>query len=370
MDKLLVLSAVTDDCYIKNSEYILKEHLADVQAGIEKYKSLAGAANVAYLLPEGMKVEGLEGNVYYGINAPTGDNPYSVSLNMQGKLPRPMIQDGYVAEFEGQEVVVLTPEAAYWIAKGIGIKFITINNADGTSEVKEVKTGTKLSEVVDASNAKAVLIGGLKGEFAKPESLGNYTVDTDMIYHSVTLIDKDACMVDTIVKHMNNAWKYSCGKCVMCREGTLQYKTICEEMISGKAKISDVDMIKEIGELIKYGAYCPYGQNMPRPLISALNLFADEFEAHIKKKSCPAGVCYKKAAPYVILPDLCTGCTDCIDECDEMAIEGKKGFIHMIDQDMCEQCGKCVEACDEDAIVQVEGKMPKLPKKLTRVGKF
>ena len=42
----------------------------------------------------------------------------------------------------------------------------------------------------------------------------------------------------------------------------------------------------------------------------------------------------------------------------------------MIDQDMCESCGKCVDACDEEAIVVVEGKMPKLPKKLTRVGKF
>lgn len=369
MDKLLVLSAVTDDCYIKNSEYILKEHLADVKAGLEKYAGMIGAAAVAYLLPEGAKADGIDGDIYYGKNSPTGDNPYSVAQNMLGKLPRPMIQDDYVAEFDGKEVAVLTPESAYWIAKGTDVKFVTVN-AKGSSEVKEIKTGTKLSDAVDASDAKAVLIGGLKGVFVKPESLADYAVDTDFLYHSVTVIGKDECMVDTIVKHMNNAWTYSCGKCVLCREGTLQYKTICEEMIAGKAKGGDVDMIKEVGELIKIGAYCPYGQNMPNPLISALNLFADEFDAHIKRKSCPAGVCYKTAAPYVILPDLCTGCTDCIDECDEAAIEGKKGFIHMIDQDMCEQCGACVDACDEDAIVQVEGKMPKLPKKLTRVGKF
>lgn len=369
MDKILVLSAVTDDCYIKNSEYILKEHLSEVKEGLAKYKDTIGAAKTAWLLPEGADASGIEGDIYYGINTPTGDNPYSVAQNMEGKLPRPMIQDGFVPEFNGNEVCVLTPEAAYWTAKGMDIKFMTINNKD-KSEVKEVKVGTKLSDVIDASGAKAVLVGGLKGEYVKPETLSSMTVGTDFMSHSLTIIGKDECMVDTIIKHTNNAWKYSCGKCVLCREGTLQFKTICEEMTAGKAKMTDIDLLKDVGSLVEVGAYCPYGQNMPKPLLSALNLFPEEFEAHIKRKSCPAGVCFKKAAPYVILPDKCTGCTDCIDECDEAAIVGKKGFIHMIDQDMCEQCGECVDICDEGAIVQVEGKMPKLPKKLVRVGKF
>ena len=119
------------------------------------------------------------------------------------------------------------------------------------------------------------------------------------------------------------------------------------------------------------GAYCPYGQNWPNTLLTAMDLFAAEFEAHTKKKSCPAGVCFQAGATYVILPDKCTGCMDCEDACDYTAITGKKGFIHMIDQDMCEHCGECVSACDEEAIVKWEGaKLPKLPKKLTRVGKF
>ena len=369
MGKILVLSAVTDDCYTKNSAYILKEHLADVLAGLDKYAELVGADKRAYLLPEGSDTYGIEGDIYYGISNLTGDNPYSVAQNMEGKLPRPMIQDGYVAKFEGDEVCVLTPEAAAWIAKGAETKTITVN-AKGKSEVKEVKIGIPLSEVVDASGAKAVLVGGLKGEFYKPESLSGINVGADFNSSSVTIVGSDECIVDFIVTHFNNAWVNSCGKCVLCREGTLQYKTICEDIKAGKGKMTDVDLMKDVGGLIEIGAYCPYGQNMPRPLLSALELFVDEFEAHIKRKSCPANVCYKKAAPYVILPDLCTGCTDCVDECDESAILSKKGFIHIIDQDMCEQCGACVDACDEDAIVQVEGKMPKLPKKLVRVGKF
>ncbi len=234
-------------------------------------------------------------------------------------------------------------------------------------EVKETSFGTKLSELADLSEAKVVLIGGLKGKLIRPEELFEYTVEE---YDSVTILPKSSCTVDFMIKHISNAWNFSCGKCVLCREGSLQYKTICEEMVAGKAKPADLELIKEIGELIKVGAYCPYGQHMPQPLIDAISLFMEEFEAHIKKKQCSAGVCYQKGAIYVILPDKCMGCTDCIDECDELAIEGKKGFIHMIDQDMCEHCGKCVDICDEEAIIQVDGKRPKLPKKLTRVGKF
>lgn len=363
MEKLLVVSALKDDCYQKNAAHFLEKHLEDVKSGAEKFAQMSGA-KILFLLPEGAKAEGLD-NVRYGICTPTGDNPYSCAQQLKGNLPRPMIQDDYIAEYDGNEVNVITVESAYWLAKGTDIKHVTING-----EVKEIAMGTKLNEVVDAADAKAVLVGGLKGRLVLPEQLGEYEVSTDFLYDSVDVIPKSACIVDTMIKHLGNTWNYSCGKCVVCREGTLQFKTICEEMVAGKAKPADIDLLKEVGELIKEGSYCPYGQNWPQAVIDAITLFADEFDAHIKRKTCPANVCFQKGATYVILPDKCTGCTDCIDECDEMAIEGKKGFIHMIDQDMCESCGKCVEACDEEAIVIVEGKMPKLPKKLTRVGKF
>jgi len=366
MGKIIVLSCVKDDCYSKNALHLLEKHVPEIKKGVEAFAKISEGTEYAVLLPEGMADPGFGWPVYNGINTPTADNPYSCVQQFEGKLPRPMIQDDYVPAFDGKEVAAILPENAFWLGtQNFTVKHITING-----EVKEVAVGTKLSEVVDTADAKAVLVGGLKGKYVLPEELANMEVALDELYDSVTVIPKSACMVDTLAKHFANAWAFSCGKCVTCREGSLQFKMILEEAISGKGKAGDVDLINDVGPLVKIASYCPYGQNMPEPLLSAVALFKDEFDAHVKKKSCPAGVCFGGGDVYVILPDVCTGCEDCVDECPDFAIEGKKGFIHMIDQDMCEHCGKCVEACDEEAIIKVEGKMPKLPKKLTRVGKF
>ena len=69
-------------------------------------------------------------------------------------------------------------------------------------------------------------------------------------------------------------------------------------------------------------------------------------------------------------PNACTGCEECADVCPADAIEGKSGFIHMIDEFECTKCGKCIAACEEEAIIQTDGRLPKLPTRLTKVGKF
>ena len=369
MEKLIVCSCAANDPYSQSSAYLLEHELDTVKAGVKKYADMLGASEIMYFLVEGSKSYGLE-NEAFGIASPVNDNPYAIVQQLKGNLPRPMIQDDFVAEYEGKAVYVITPEVAYNLAAPSKMKFVTINNGD-VAEVKAVPFGTKLSEVADASGAKAVLLGGLKGKFVLPASLGDYETGDDILSGSVTIYGPQSCMVVVTQDLMNKTWLNSCNKCVICRDGTYQVKSIVDDMPAGKSKTGDIDLLKDIAPLIKIGSYCPYGQNWPNTLLTAMELFASEFDAHIKKKSCPAGVCFQAGATYIILPDKCTGCEDCVDACNYTAIEGKKKFIHMIDQDMCEHCGDCVSACDEEAIVKWEGgKLPKLPKKLTRVGKF
>ena len=68
--------------------------------------------------------------------------------------------------------------------------------------------------------------------------------------------------------------------------------------------------------------------------------------------------------------DYCDGLGDCLPVCPVDAIEGKDGYIHMIDEFECTKCGKCISACENDAIIQTNGRLPKLPTRLTKCGKF
>lgn len=375
MEKLLICNCCGDENRAPISQYLVENFTKQVQEGV---KQLAEElqAGILYFLPKGceksgelLSFNGPDAEIKYGIQSLVTCNPFAVLQELKGNLPGPVTEDGLAAVYEGKEVELTTPEEAYRKAGKADSKFVFISKG-GMSKVKEVSFGTRVSDLLETADVKAVLLGGLRGTFLLPAQMADYEVTSDHLYDSVTVYTGSECMAAVTARLMEEAWQASCGKCVLCREGTLQFKTIVSEMTQGKAKATDLEMLKEMGELIKVGAYCAFGKAMPGPLITALELFSGEFEEHIRKKSCPAGVCYQSEAVYVILPDLCNGCTDCIDECDEDAIEGKKGFIHMIDQDMCEGCGKCVSACEEAAIIKATGKLPKLPKKLTKAGKF
>ena len=368
MKNLLVVSCVSDDIFAPISMYLMNNCLDEVVAGAKKYASELDA-DIMYLLPEGQKVDGLDGDVRFtGHTSPSLNNPYAVVQVLTGNLPRPMIQDDFVAVFEDKAVSVITPEAAYGIKNGFDEKFVAVNTGD-KMEIKKVAVGTAVADIAPVSDAKAVLLGGLKGTFVTGAEAADTKVEATEKFNSVSVYGQNDCIVDACVQIMNKTQEASCGKCVLCREGTSQFKQIVTEMTTGRAKATDIDLIKEVSEIISYGAYCPFGQKMTNPLTSAINLFTVEFEDHIKRKTCKCGKCYKAAELYYIDPDECQGCGDCIDACPEDAIEGKDGFIHIIDQDLCEQCGKCVSACDEGCI-KTATKLPKLPKKKTKVGKW
>ncbi len=175
-------------------------------------------------------------------------------------------------------------------------------------------------------------------------------------------LSEKECPVDILRKEIAGSKCSDCGKCVFGYEGVTQLQMMLGDITEKKGKGTDLALMKELCALMKTQSLCEDGEDVADAVSYALAHHAQEFEAHVAKKGCAAGVC-KKFMTYHILAENCTGCGDCLDACEEDAIAGKKRFIHVIDQKECIQCGACMDACDEDAIVRAGAVKPRCPKK-------
>ncbi len=84
----------------------------------------------------------------------------------------------------------------------------------------------------------------------------------------------------------------SCGKCVACREGVRQMQQILSRITLGEGKEGDIELLEELGTAIRNGALCGLGKAAPNPVLTSIRYFRSEYEAHIREKQCPAGVCH------------------------------------------------------------------------------
>ncbi len=204
---------------------------------------------------------------------------------------------------------------------------------------------------------KAVQTGGPSGGCI-PEKLLDLPVDYERLTEAgsmmgsggLIVMDEDTCMVNVAKYFLSFTINESCGKCTPCREGIKHMLEILTNISEGKAKKEDLEILEELGNMVKETSLCALGGSAPNPVLSTLRYFRDEYEAHIKDKKCPAGVCLE-LIQYSIDEAKCTGCEVCKKECPQGAISGQKKEPHKIDKKICIKCGICLEVCKFDAIV-------------------
>jgi NAD-dependent dihydropyrimidine dehydrogenase PreA subunit len=166
----------------------------------------------------------------------------------------------------------------------------------------------------------------------------------------IIMSEKD-CMVNIAKFYLEFTVEESCGRCVPCRIGTKRLHEILSSITEGRGTEADLAELQSLAKVITDTALCGLGQTAPNPVLSTLKYFMDEYEAHVKEKRCPAGVC-KSLLNFEILPDKCIGCTTCARNCPVNCISGVVKQPHVIDQSRCIKCGTCYSKCKFQAIIR------------------
>jgi NADH-quinone oxidoreductase subunit F len=266
-------------------------------------------------------------------------------------------------------IPLIVEKGADWFSKigtkgSKGTKIFSLVGKINNTGLVEVPMGITLREIIfdigggipGGKEFKAVQTGGPSGGCLPKDKL-----DLPIDYEGLTeagsimgsggmiVMDENTCMVDVAKYFLNFLRDESCGKCLSCREGTQRMWEIVTEISEGRGKEEDIRLLEELAHTTKDASLCGLGQTAANPVLSTLRYFRDEYIAHVKDKTCPAGVC-KELITYSILEDKCTGCLACIKVCPQEAISGELKKVHVLDQEKCIKCGACLEACQFDAI--------------------
>jgi NADH:ubiquinone oxidoreductase subunit F (NADH-binding)/(2Fe-2S) ferredoxin len=253
--------------------------------------------------------------------------------------------------------------AAIGTEKSKGTQVFSLAGKINNVGLVEVPMGTTVRELVfDVGGGipkdrafKALQIGGPSGGFL-PEELLDMPMDYETLAEAgsmmgtggVIIADDRTCVIDTARYFLGFLQEQSCGKCSPCREGVKRMLEIMTRITEGEGQMSDLDVLKTLGEVIKATSLCGLGKSAPNPVLSTLRHFRDEYVAHIEEGKCSAGVC--KALITFQINDACTGCTLCARKCPQDAITGEKKKLHVIDQEKCIKCGVCFDVCKFDAV--------------------
>jgi NADH-quinone oxidoreductase subunit F len=215
--------------------------------------------------------------------------------------------------------VILDHGAEWYAAMGTrgskGTKVFALSGMVRRTGLVEIPMGTTLREVVfdigggipNNKRCKAVQIGGPSGGCV-PEAHMDIPTDyeelkqfgTIMGSGGLVVVDESTCMVDFAKYFMEFIQNESCGKCIPCREGTKRMLEILEAVTRPRHKEEDLDplirmqgimQLQKLAETIKSTSLCGLGQSAPNPVLSTLQWFRDEYEAHMFERRCPSGSC-------------------------------------------------------------------------------
>jgi len=148
-----------------------------------------------------------------------------------------------------------------------------------------VPDGRELKAVIPGGSSTSVLTADdidVKMDFTSLVEAGSSIGSAGVI-----VIDDRCCMVQLGIRVSQFYEHESCGKCTPCRVGTRWVTQILEKIEAGRGAQSDLDLLLSVCDRIMGKCLCPLGDSDAIAVLSYVDRFRDEYQAHIDLGHCP-----------------------------------------------------------------------------------
>jgi NADH-quinone oxidoreductase subunit F len=202
-------------------------------------------------------------------------------------------------------IVLNGPE---WFAKlgpekNGGPKLFCISGHVKRPGVYEASMHTTLRELIfgdqyaqgmkDGRQFKAIIPGGssvpilLEPQLDTPASFDHIQKAGSLLGSAgLIVMDDSVCMVWLAMNLLHFYRHESCGKCTPCREGGDWLYKLLQRVERGEGQMKDIDLLYSVANNIVGKTLCAFGDAAATPVLTTINLFRNEFEAHVREGRC------------------------------------------------------------------------------------
>jgi len=162
----------------------------------------------------------------------------------------------------------------------------------------EEEMGIPLKELIEKhaggvrggwDNLLAVIPGGSSTRLLPRDICDTVKMDFDSLREvnsglgtaALIVMDKSTDIIYAIARLSRFYWHESCGQCTPCREGTGWLMRIMNRMVTGEARIDEIDMLLDVGSQMEGNTICAHGDASVWPIQGLIDHFRPEMEKRI-----------------------------------------------------------------------------------------
>ena len=182
--------------------------------------------------------------------------------------------------------------AAYGVGRSLGSQPFQLAGNVRYGGLVELAFGASLRDLVEDFGGgthtgrpiRAVQVGGPLGAYF-PAALLDTPLDYESMLAAKGMLGHGGVVVfdDTVdmARQARFAFEFcaeeSCGKCTPCRIGSIRGLETVDKIIAGRDRQKNVQLLRDLCEVMTDGSLCALGGLVPLPVLSALNHFSEDF---------------------------------------------------------------------------------------------